>query len=302
MRWRRLGMVFRPQGQSDWMASHAAVPVAKHLEGDRFRVYFSCRDRGGRSHVGWVLLGLDDPRKVRALSSSPVLRPGRLGAFDDSGAMLSWITPAEGQDYWYYIGWNLGVTVPFRNALGLAIGDERGGRRLFEGPILDRSREEPYFVASACVRRERQSSWRMWYLCCVGWELANGLPRHRYHIRHAWSTDGITWARDGTVCIDFLDADEYAISRPCVLKDGQVYKMWYSYRGESYRIGYAESLDGLSWQRHDDRAGIDLAASGWDSEMIEYPFVFDHDGSRYLLYNGNGYGRTGFGLAVLEDD
>jgi putative glycosyltransferase len=39
---------------------------------------------------------------------------------------------------------------------------------------------------------------------------------------------------------------------------------------------------------------------GWDSEMIEYPFVFDHAGERYMLYNGNGYGKSGFGLAILN--
>jgi len=33
---------------------------------------------------------------------------------------------------------------------------------------------------------------------------------------------------------------------------------------------------------------------------ICYPYVFDHAGSRYMLYNGNGYGRTGFGIAILE--
>jgi hypothetical protein len=35
--------------------------------------------------------------------------------------------------------------------------------------------------------------------------------------------------------------------------------------------------------------------------MICYPFVFDHAGSRFMLYNGNGYGKTGFGIAVWED-
>ncbi|MDR0233611.1 MAG: hypothetical protein LBI31_02235 [Zoogloeaceae bacterium] len=35
-------------------------------------------------------------------------------------------------------------------------------------------------------------------------------------------------------------------------------------------------------------------------EMIEYSIVFDHGRQRYMLYNGNGYGKTGFGLAVLE--
>ncbi len=33
---------------------------------------------------------------------------------------------------------------------------------------------------------------------------------------------------------------------------------------------------------------------------MEYPFVFAHGNDVYMLYNGNGFGRTSFGLAVLE--
>jgi hypothetical protein len=82
--------------------------------------------------------------------------------------------------------------------------------------------------------------------------------------------------------------------------------MWYSYRAQknidTYRIGYAESNDGISWVRKDEEIGIDVSNEGWDSEMICYPYIFDHNGKRYMLYNGNGYGKTGFGLAVLEED
>ena len=81
------------------------------------------------------------------------------------------------------------------------------------------------------------------------------------------------------------------------------YEMWFSYRsgsGEKYRIGYALSKDGRRWELALEEAGIDVSLNGWDSEMIEYPFIFDHKGQRYMLYNGNGYGKTGFGLAVLD--
>ena len=134
----------------------------------------------------------------------------------------------------------------------------------------------------------------------MGWELEDGHPKHRYHIKCAESNDGIRWEKSGVVCIDFESRDEYAISRPCVLKEDGIYKMWYSYRGKTYRIGYAESKDGLQWERKDAEVGINVSESGWDSEMIEYPFVFDHNGKRYMLYNGNGYGKTGIGLAVLN--
>jgi hypothetical protein len=59
-------------------------------------------------------------------------------------------------------------------------------------------------------------------------------------------------------------------------------------------------VDGDNWVRKDDESGIDVSAEGWDSQMICYPFVMDHKGERYMLYNGNGYGRTGFGVAILE--
>jgi hypothetical protein len=118
-------------------------------------------------------------------------------------------------------------------------------------------------------------------------------------IKYAESMDGMIWQRTGTIAIDFKSAEEYAISKPCVLKENGRYKMWYSYRGTAYRIGYAESEDGIHWTRMDDQVGIDVSESGWDSDMIEYPHVFDHQGRRYMLYNGNEYGRTGFGLAIL---
>jgi hypothetical protein len=80
--------------------------------------------------------------------------------------------------------------------------------------------------------------------------------------------------------------------------------MWYCYAvgHGGYRIGYAESDDGINWQRKDDKVGIDVSDEGWDSEMVAYPYVFEHDGEKYMLYNGNGYGETGFGYAVLEED
>ena len=87
--------------------------------------------------------------------------------------------------------------------------------------------------------------------------------------------------------------------------------MWYCFRGsvnyrtdkaQSYRIGYAESKDGIEWTRKDDEVGIERSESGWDSVMMEYPFVYEHKGEKYLLYNGNGFGETGIGFAVLKEN
>jgi predicted GH43/DUF377 family glycosyl hydrolase len=122
----------------------------------------------------------------------------------------------------------------------------------------------------------------------------------KHVIKYAESADGIHWTRKGITAIDLESPQEVGISKPCVLWSDGLYQMWYSYKRENYRIGYAESKDGIHWKRMDKNAGITVSNSGWDSEMIEYPFVFDFADKRYMLYNGNGYGKSGVGMAVLK--
>lgn len=302
MRWRKLGRCNLPTLLPAYLHSHAAVPFAEPIDDRYLRVWFSGRDKAGRSHTSWALLDLRNPLQALDVSPVPVLAPGELGGFDDSGAMLSWIVTDNSDRYLYYIGWNLGVTVPFRNAIGLAVSHADGPfQRHSPGPIVDRTATEPHFVASCCVLRDGDA-WHMWYLACEGWDLINDAPRHRYLIRHADSADGIHWTRTGQTAIGFASPSEHAISRPSVLRDGELWRMWYSYRGESYRIGYAESQNGRDWHRLDHLAGIDVGPDSWDAEMIAYPHVFDVAGERFMLYNGNGFGRTGFGLAILEKE
>jgi len=84
-----------------------------------------------------------------------------------------------------------------------------------------------------------------------------------------------------------------------LLKEGGLYKMWYCCRGGLYRIGYAESSDGKRFQRMDNEVGLGVTPGAWDGDMVEYAFVFDYKKNRYMVYNGNDYGKTGLGLAVL---
>jgi hypothetical protein len=298
--WVKRGLVFEPPGNLPWARTHAALPVADRAD-ERVRIYFSSRDEKGRARIGFFEMELNNPKEILRVSDQPVIDLGALGAFDDSGVTTSCIITHEGRKYQYYSGWSLGVTVPFYFYVGLAISDDGGEtyRKVSAAPILERNDVDPYLTASPFVLVEG-GIWRMWYVSCTGWEPRNGQPQHYYHIKYAESSDGIHWKRTGLICIDYKSTEEYAIARPCILKEAGVYKMWYSHRGESYRIGYAESHDGLNWTRKDRESGLDVSEEGWDSEMLAYPFVFDYRGERYLLYNGNGYGKTGIGLAVLK--
>lgn len=302
MKWVKKGLILQPSGKLDWMVTHAGIPFAECLGGDLYRIYFYGRDRLNRSRPGYIEININKPQEILYLTREPVMDIGLLGTFDDSGVMPSWIINLEGMKYLYYTGWTQGVTVPYYFYVGLAVSKD-GGRhfdRISQAPILERNAVDPYLTASPCVLIEK-GKWRMWYVSSIKRELEAGEPKPYYLIRYAESSDGVNWKREGTICIDFKSKDEYAIARPCVIKENNIYKMWYSCRGKSYRIGYTESKDGIKWERKDHEAGINVSPSGWDSEMIEYAFVFEHKGKKHMLYNGNDYGRTGLGYAVAEE-
>lgn len=300
--WRKLGLIFAPEGQATWFASHAALPIAEQIDLDEFRVYFSGRDSESRAQIGYFEFSLRPPFPILNVSEHPVIGIGELGTFDDHGVTAGCIVKRDGKVYQYYSGWSLGVTVPFYFFIGAAVADEGTSvyQRISNAPVLGRHAVDPYLLGSPFILVENDV-WRLWYVSAIRWEMVNDKPRHYYLVKYAESANGLDWRRTGRICIDFVSQDEYAIARPHVLKDKNIYKMWYAYRGDHYRIGYAESEDGLTWERKDARAGMDVSETGWDSDMVEYPFIFDHAGSRYMLYNGNGYGRTGIGLAVWDE-
>ena len=302
MKWTKLGLVFCPDRNFPWMQTHAAGPFAELVSGDRFRVYFGCRDAGQRTHIGTLELDLARPDRVLDLASEPAIAPGEPGLFDDSGTSMGCLVRRGDTRYLYYLGWNLGVTVPWRNTIGVAIArdGDAGFRKASRAPLLDRSDVDPFSISYPWVMDDA-GRWRMWYGSNLSW---GAKPETMAHvIKEARGAGPLEWTREGTVSIAAASPAEYAISKPCVVKDASgLYRMWYSHRGDKYRIGYAESRDGTRWTRRDDAVGIDVSPSGWDSESIQYAHVFRHRGRLHMLYNGNGYGRTGFGLAVCEQE
>jgi hypothetical protein len=309
MKWTKKGLIFCTGGDREWMRTHASVPIADEVGDGVTRIYFGTRDGRGRSLTTFVEVDADDPSRVLRLHDRPVMALGRPGAFDDSGVMPSCVVNHGGRKYLFYMGWNVGVTVPYRIAVGLAVSTDGGlsFERVCEGPVMDRCCSDPYFCTTPFVLVEG-GVWRMWYASCTGWPVVGGSPESVYQIKYAESRDGLNWERSGVTCIEYKFEGEANV-RPCVVRDGGVYRMWYCYRGsrdfrtdkgQSYRLGYAESRDGLAWQRKDEAVGIDRAEEGWDSQMTAYPFVYVRGGRKYMLYNGNGFGQSGFGYAVSD--
>ena len=307
MSWKKQGHIFQPNGQFGWMISHAQVPTV-HVMDDRFRVFFSTRNTTGKSLTACIDIDKNNPTIIKQLYTNPVLDFGKPGTFDDDGVMPSYVLSHEGQLLMYYSGWNQRVSTPYHNAMGLAISQDNGlsFNRLSDGPIMDRSLHEPYLAVTPSVIKEH-NQWKMWYVSGVKWELIGQKYEPVYVIKYAHSTDGIHWHRPNQICIEQQFENE-AFSHPNVLKFNHTYHMWYCYRSShdyrdgtgSYRIGYAQSSDGIAWQRKDDEVGITTSSQGWDSTMLCYPYVVNIDNQLMMFYNGNGFGKSGFGYAIWE--
>jgi len=299
MKWEKLGLIIKPRGDVSWLRTHAMVPTVDYLNGDLIRVFFSGRDDQNRSRIGYVVLDLKTPENIVEWSKQPVLDIGELGCFDDNGVTPSWIVNDREKKFLYYIGWKPRSTTRMSVVAGLAISEDGGKSftRISRAPLLRLTDTEPFSILTApCVLNEG-GLWRMWYVSGVEW-VTPDLPR--YNIKYAESKDGINWEQWGIVCLDNKPGVDVALARPCVLKEDDRYRMWYSMKNPStsYRIGYAESKNGLDWTRMDEEVGINVSETGWDSEMIEYAFVIKHNARYYMFYNGNNYGYGGVGLAV----
>ena len=296
--WVRLGRLdLDTSPASAWAVSHAALPIPEPVGNGRWNIYLSLRDQQGRARIGRALLTLEPAPTFAPLEPDPVLDLGERGTFDDNGIVGSCLTKVGDRRYLFYTGWNRGVTVPFYLGAGLAV-SEAGGpfRRVSRAPVLELVDEEPFLTGSPFVCNEG-TRWRMWYISGTGWIPEGSGLEPCYNIRYAESDDGVHWERPGRTCIDY-DVGEHAIARPWVIRDRDRYRMWFAVRGARYRIAYAESMDGMTWTRADEGGGLLPSGEGWDSDMVEYPCLIDDCGRRYMLYNGNDYGKTGVGLAV----
>lgn len=318
MKWKKIGKIFDPVTYPlpCGGAGFAQSPQTLILD-DRVRVYFSTRERDGAgkylSHIAFVDFD-KTMQHVIQVSSQPVISLGAVGCFDEHGIFPINILKDNGRILAYTTGWNRRVSVSADAAIGLAVSYDNGVtfERYGNGPVMAATLHEPFLVGDAFVAKYG-SIYHMWYIFGVRWTLSSEevQPDRVYKIAHATSEDGITWKRDGRLLItDRRDADECQ-ALPTVIQLGKRYHMYFCHRAahgfredsdKAYRIGYAYSDDLVTWHRDDKLAGIDISEEGWDSQMQCYPHVFSCEEKTYMLYNGNEFGRHGFGLAELVED
>ena len=301
--WRKLGRIFDPTAhpRSSRLITHASNPVPIRQAGNIYRILYSGRDSENRSSIGAVELDIFSGEIMR-LNQDPIFEHGPPGSFFADGVSLGNIYEVNGKYYIPFMGWQNPPTSHWRGDIGRLRLHEDGSLSLDTAePFLGVDSTDPISLSYPWVLPSEASGYKMWYGSTLAWDAGNGEMVHV--IQHASSRDGNCWQRHG-LSIPYELGAAQAFSRPTVVPSPKTgFEMWYSYRsgkGTPYRMGYASSEDGEKWNSQPELSGIAVSRQGWDSEMIEYPFVFDHEGERFMLYNGNGFGKTGFGLAILE--
>jgi hypothetical protein len=317
MEWIKHGKIFDPTQHvlPNGCKQFAQSPQALMFD-DFVRIYFSTRevDKTGKylSHIAFVDFKKNLHDIIR-IADQMVIPLGELGSFDEHGIFPINVVRHQNMIYGYTCGWNRRVSVSVDTAIGLAISHDNGltFQRIGPGPVLAASLKEPCLVGDGFVMA-MDGLFHMWYIYGTGWRryTPDAAPDRTYKIGHATSPDGVKWTKEEAQQIipDRLGPDE-SQALPTVIKIGSRYHMFFCYRESydfrkakhrGYRIGHAWSDDLINWVRDDSTPKLEGTVDDWDSDMQCYPHVFECDGKVYLLYNGNEFGRLGFGLAELR--
>lgn len=318
MKWKKLGKIFDPTQHNLFGCRMQFAQSPQVLVFESFvRIYFSTRslDKTNNkyfSHVAFIDIDKNLHDIIR-VSDKPVIQLGKLGCFDEHGIFPMNVLRHGDVIYGYTCGWSRRVSVSVETAIGLVISYDDGVtfERTGDGPVLAASQNEPCLVGDGYVKYIK-GMFHMWYIFGTGWRRYRSdiAPDRTYKIGHAVSNNGIDWIKEEghQIITDRLGADE-SQALPSVIEIDGLYHMFFCFRqsfdfrkniNRGYRIGHAYSSDLKKWVRDDDHLKLDVTPDAWDSNMLCYPHVFQCDNNIYLLYNGNDFGRYGFGLAVLE--
>ena len=302
LHWEKLGLVYKGDGKNGWNLNSAMTPTPIVFE-DKIRVFAGFRDINGVSRIGYIDLAKEDPTRIIKVSKNPVLDIGKPGTFDDNGVILGDFVNMNGKLYMYYIGFQLVQKVKFLAFTGLAISLDKGESftRYSDVPVLDRKQNELYFNAIHTIIYQ-DGIFKCWLGAGSAWQTINGNQYPSYIVKYIESADGINFSGKPIDCISFSRPEEYRIGRPRVYYRDNGYFMIFTWGdlNANYQMGYAHSLDGKIWTRDDSIINFGPSLSGWDNHSTSYGALFENNGDTYMVYNGNDYGKEGFGIAILK--
>ena len=163
------------------------------------------------------------------------------------------------------------------------------------GAVLDKGEANGYDGEGVCAPfvMVDEGMYKMWY-GAIPKERDADRTHHAIHIAYAESRDGVVWEKRGVVLSPGGpgDFDRRWIYPGSVVRDGDMYRMWYTTDDDVrrvYAIGYASSSDGVVWNKQGKVLG---GESPFD--VAKFPSVVWDEEERRIWY------RTLEGIACVE--
>ena len=311
MEWEKKGLIFSEELADKYNICNPQVPYAYRI-GDRIRIFFGAR-KTGESSAGIYSIDIDpiNPTRILNVYKEPLLTRGAFGAFDQDGVLPVCVKKVGDDLFMYYGGFSKQIAGSHTCMMGLAVSKNNGEsfNRIYDGPVLPISKTDPYLIGSADIM-EYKGLYHMIYTSGTKWSHIESLPEISYTLKHAISKNGIDWTpTNEAVLVEETAYDAYA--KPSIFRNNDFFVMYFSKRqiinyrkrGHSaYSLGYATSVDLINWERNDGQSGIEVSKQGWDSEMICYPNIIELENKYLMFYNGNGFGKSGFGYAEFKKE
>lgn len=301
MKWIKQGLIYNYQGEFSWAQHSFTKPTPFIRKNGDIRVFGGLRDVNGISRIGYVDLDSTNLKNVLKVSQLPLIDIGKPGTFDDNGVVPTCAFNFNDKVYLYYEGYQLANKVKFLSYTGLAVSNDDGDTfiKYSETPVTERINEELLIRAIHCVI-PCENDLKVWYTAGSKFEKIGESFHPNYNIRYITSKDGLSFPNPGIIVLD-VEGDEYRVGKPFVFIKDDIYHMYYSVatKNSPYRINSAYSHDGREFTRNSGEV-ISVSESGWDSQMICYPYIISIRGEWILFYNGNYFGQTGFGYATIE--
>ena len=225
---------------------------------------------------------------------NPILIPGETGAWDENFAVATTVLYHDNiYKMWYEGDEGFGYATSLDGLIWTK--DTIHNPVLQPGPSFWDALE----IANASVLFV-DNTYRMWY---SGVDLLD-----ENQIGHAVSPDGINWTKDPlSPVLQFGPQgswDENELIHPFVIYEDSIYKMWYNgHDGNTQRILYATSLDGIDWSRFVDHPALEPGQSGsWDDHELGPLCVLHNQDGYHMWYTGfNQSGLIQIGYATSAD-
>ncbi len=295
MKWHKLGQIYQVNNTNPYLLTHASNPLGVNLKKDIYRIFYNGRDINNKSSVSYVDIDINQLKIIND-PKTPILTYGDKNSFYSHGISIGNMWKQNNKFYIGFMGWQIRGNSHWTGDIGKF--EIKGDKAEKPTLLLGLSKEDPISLSYPHIEYE-DKIYKMWYGSTINWNSENGEMIHV--LKYSTSSEGEIWNLKGT-SLPYILGKAQAFSRPTLMNINNKKHMWYSYRsgdGTLYRIGHSQSNNNQF--KLNPSPNLDVSSKGWDSEMVCYPFVFEHKNEIYMLYNGNNHGIEGFGLAKLKN-